>query len=162
MFHELRIGNMTWLHLEKTFSQKIFFCFNPWEPDLEPDDVLWWCHVSSDPRNSDPTSFSSLAVPSDISQFRLSTNGTFGPPQLIPIPLFPERVVSTTSDLPMTHPAGLSNGLQDLNPLPPSAASATLEPAPMEASSMGGTQNQTDGQNNQPCKYDLLSSVPRE
>ncbi|XP_030295089.1 interferon regulatory factor 5 [Sparus aurata] len=116
--------------------------------------------LSINPRNSDPTSFSSFAVPSDISQFRLSTNGTFGPPQVIPIPLLPERVVSTTSDLPMTHPAGLSNGLQDLNPLPPSAASATPEPAPMEASSMGGAQNQTDGQNNQPCKYDLLSSVP--
>lgn len=81
---------------------------------------------------------------------------------MIPIPLLPEQVVSTTSDLPMTHPAGLSNRLQDLNPLPPSAASATPEAAPMEASGMGGAQNQTDGQNHQPCKYDLLSSVPRE
>lgn len=60
------------------------------------------------------------------------------------------------------HPAGLSNGLQDLNSMPPPTASAPPGPAPMETSSMGGVQNQGDPQNHQPCKYDLLSSVPRE
>ncbi|XP_075967326.1 interferon regulatory factor 5 [Anarhichas minor] len=76
-----------------------------------------------------------------------------------------EHMIPMTSDLraqgPMVvqgsfvHAAGLSNGLQDLNSLPPPpAASAPPEPAPMEASSMGDVQNQ------QPCKYDLLSSVP--
>lgn len=65
-------------------------------------------------------------------------------------------------DQSFVRPVGLSNGLQDLNPLPPPAASAPPGPAPMEASSMGGVQNQEDPQNHQPCKYDLLSSVPRE
>ncbi|XP_068590177.1 interferon regulatory factor 5 [Cebidichthys violaceus] len=76
-----------------------------------------------------------------------------------------EHMIPMTADLraqgPMVvqgsfvHAAGLSNGLQDLNSLPPpSAASTPPEPAPMEASSMGDAQNQ------QPCKYDLLSSVP--
>ncbi|KAF0028676.1 hypothetical protein F2P81_017781 [Scophthalmus maximus] len=39
-------------------------------------------------------------------------------------------------------------------------ASVPPEPDLMEASSMGGIQNQGDPQNHQPCKYDLLSSVP--
>ncbi|XP_034382364.1 interferon regulatory factor 5 isoform X2 [Cyclopterus lumpus] len=42
----------------------------------------------------------------------------------------------------------------NLNSLPPPAASTPPGPALMEASSMG------DVQNHQPCKYDLLSSVP--
>nr|XP_046234740.1 interferon regulatory factor 5 isoform X2 [Scatophagus argus] len=50
------------------------------------------------------------------------------------------------------HPAGPSNGLH--------AASAPSGSALMEASSMGAIQNQGDPQNPQPCKYDLLSSVP--
>lgn len=51
------------------------------------------------------------------------------------------------------HPAGLHNGLQ---------ASAPAGPDLMETSSMGEFQNQGDPQNHQPCKYDLLSSVPCE
>lgn len=60
------------------------------------------------------------------------------------------------------HPAGPSNELQDFNGPPPPAASAPSGLATMEASSMGDIQNQGDPQNQQPCKYDLLSSVPRE
>lgn len=47
-------------------------------------------------------------------------------------------------------------GLQNLNPL------SSTQPESMEASSMESVQNQSDHQNQQPCKYDLLSSVPRE
>ena len=60
------------------------------------------------------------------------------------------------------HHAGLPNGLQDLNSLPPVAPSAPPGPDLMEASSMGGIENPGDPQNHQPCKYDLLSSIPRE
>lgn len=49
-------------------------------------------------------------------------------------------------------PAGTSNQIQDFTGLPP---------ATMETGSMGELPNQ-EVQNQQPCKYDLLSSVPRE
>ncbi|XP_076578921.1 interferon regulatory factor 5 isoform X2 [Chaetodon auriga] len=106
---------------------------------------------------------------SDINQFSLS-NGTFGPPHGIPIPVHQERVVPMTSHLQtagamveqgsFTSPAGLSNGLQDLNSLTAPAASAAPGATPMDASSLVCVQNQGDPQNHQPCKYDLLSSVP--
>uniref|UniRef100_A0A8P4KNZ1 Interferon regulatory factor 5 n=1 Tax=Dicentrarchus labrax TaxID=13489 RepID=A0A8P4KNZ1_DICLA len=92
--------------------------------------------LSINPRISDPPSYSPFTAPSEVDQFNLPM----------------------TSDLSFVHPAGLSNGLQDLNSLPPQAASAPPHPSPMEASSMGGVQNQGDPQNHQPC--DLLSSVP--
>lgn len=56
------------------------------------------------------------------------------------------------------QPGGLPNGLQDMNPL----TSTQPEPGQMEASPMEAVQNQRDSQNQQTCKYDLLSSVPRE
>lgn len=49
-------------------------------------------------------------------------------------------------------PTGTSNQIQDFTGLPP---------ATMETGSMEEVPNQGD-QNQQPCKYDLLSSVPRE
>uniref|UniRef100_A0A3B5ABS2 Interferon regulatory factor 5 n=1 Tax=Stegastes partitus TaxID=144197 RepID=A0A3B5ABS2_9TELE len=125
----------------------------------------------SDPRIGDPPSFASFT-----DRFGLSTNGTFGPPQVIPVPLLPDRVLPMTSDVPMTsdlqpqgqmvdqdsfaHPGGLCDGLQDMNSLPPGAASAHPGLGPMEINNMGAVQDQGDPQNHQPCKYDLLSSVP--
>lgn len=129
-------------------------------PDLT---VMWRFHISSDSQISEPTSFSS---------FSLSTNGTFGPTRVIPVPLLPDRILPVTSDLQnqhqmvdqgtFIHPAGLNNGLQTLNSLSASAASATPGPDLMETSSMSDMHNQGDPQNHQPCKYDLLSSVPCE
>jgi len=54
----------------------------------------------------------------------------------------------------------LPNRLQDLNPLPSTTATTHQVPDPMEASNMGAVQNQEDAENQQACKYDLLSSVP--
>ncbi|XP_026182341.1 interferon regulatory factor 5 [Mastacembelus armatus] len=100
---------------------------------------------------------------SEVNHFSLSSNGTLGP-HVIPVPLLPERALPLTSDLHaqnhmvdqgnFAHPAGLHDGPQALNSLPPSAASAPPGPILMEASSTRDIQNQ------QPCKYDLLSSVP--
>ena len=107
----------------------------------------------SDPRISD--SFTSFPAHSDMSQFT-STNGTFGPPHVIPVPLHPMTPdLPMTSDLPQQdfQPQGqmVDQGsfVQDLNSLPPPTALA-----PMEAGTIG-VQNQS-------CKYDLLSSIPRE
>ncbi|KAM3858928.1 interferon regulatory factor 5 [Diretmus argenteus] len=60
------------------------------------------------------------------------------------------------------HPGGLGvppSALPELPPMPPTAASATTEPAPMDASPMPGVQTQGEAQA-QPCKYDLLNSLP--
>ncbi|XP_026218542.1 interferon regulatory factor 5 [Anabas testudineus] len=114
--------------------------------------------LSINPQISDPPSFGS---------FSLSTNGTFGAPRVIPVPLLTDRVLPVTSDLQaqhqmvdrgsFAHPAGRTNGLQALNNLSASAASATPASDLMETSSIG---DQGGPQNDQPCKYDLLSSVP--
>lgn len=108
--------------------------------------------LSINPPISEPASFPPFALPS---------NGTFGSAQVIPMPLLP-----MTSDLQPRGavvdpgsfgPAGvLPDGLRDPNSLSSSVSAAES----MEASSMGSVQNQTDLQNHQPCKYDLLSSVP--
>uniref|UniRef100_A0AAZ1WZ58 IRF tryptophan pentad repeat domain-containing protein n=1 Tax=Oreochromis aureus TaxID=47969 RepID=A0AAZ1WZ58_OREAU len=68
------------------------------------------------------------------------------------VPLLPD--ITMTSDL-QGQAHFLHNGLQDLN-----AAAVQPEPDLMEASGMVGVQNQAEPQNHQPCKYDLLSSVP--
>lgn len=59
------------------------------------------------------------------------------------------------------HSAGPANGLRDFNDLLPPTDSNPSGLAIMEAS-MGGMQNPGDLQNQQSCKYDLLSSIPRE
>ncbi|XP_038134341.1 interferon regulatory factor 5 isoform X1 [Cyprinodon tularosa] len=110
--------------------------------------------LSINPRINEPTTFP---------PFGLSSSGSFGSPQVIPLPLLP-----MTSDLQprgtmvdpgsFGPPGGLPNGLQDLNSL--SAAVSGIQPESMEASNMGSIQTQPDPQNHQPCKYDLLSSVP--
>uniref|UniRef100_A0A3B3CMN8 Interferon regulatory factor 5 n=1 Tax=Oryzias melastigma TaxID=30732 RepID=A0A3B3CMN8_ORYME len=84
--------------------------------------------------------------------------GFSDPPLLLDLPM--------TSDLQLqaqmveqrsfVQPGGLPNGLQDMNPL----TSTQPEPGQMEASPMEAVQNQRDSQNQQTCKYDLLSSVP--
>lgn len=83
------------------------------------------------------------------------------------MPLLPDRILPMTSDLQtrgqmVDQGSFIPNGLQELNSLPPSAASAPPGPDVMEASGMGGIENQGDPQNHQSCKYDLLSSVPCE
>ncbi|XP_034434196.1 interferon regulatory factor 5 isoform X1 [Hippoglossus hippoglossus] len=93
-----------------------------------------------------------ISDPSPFNQFSLSSNEMFGPHHVIPVPVLP-----LNSDLQapgQNFVSGLSTRLQDLNSLPPPAASVTPGPDLMEASSIGGIQNQ------QHCKYDLLSSVP--
>ncbi|XP_034382363.1 interferon regulatory factor 5 isoform X1 [Cyclopterus lumpus] len=104
--------------------------------DEDDDEMPNLMDLTINPRISDPPSFSSFPAQSETAY------------DMIPM----------TSDLRVqrsfVHPARLSNGLQDLNSLPPPAASTPPGPALMEASSMG------DVQNHQPCKYDLLSSVP--
>lgn len=86
------------------------------------------------------------------------------------MPLLPDTVLPTTSDLlaagqmvdqgSFIHPGALLNGLQDLNSLPSTAASAHPGLDPMEASNLVDVQNQLDPQSHQSCEYDLLSSVP--
>uniref|UniRef100_A0A3Q0RF91 Interferon regulatory factor 5 n=1 Tax=Amphilophus citrinellus TaxID=61819 RepID=A0A3Q0RF91_AMPCI len=119
------------------------------ETPVQPYKIYEVCEHPGNPRMGDPTPFSSFPAHSEVNQFALSTNGTFGPPHIIPMPLLPD--ITMTSDI-QGQAHFLRNGLQDLN-----AAAAQPEQAPMEASSMAG---QTDPQNNQSCKYDLLSSVP--
>ncbi|PWA23279.1 hypothetical protein CCH79_00020302 [Gambusia affinis] len=78
----------------------------------------------------------------------------FGSAQVISMPLLP-----LTSDLQprgsMVDPGSYDPaGLQNLKPL------SSTQPESMEASSMESVQDQSAHQNQQPCKYDLLSSVP--
>ncbi|XP_029969010.1 interferon regulatory factor 5 [Salarias fasciatus] len=127
--------------------------------------------LNINPGISDSASFGTFPPVSDVGHFAVSSNGAFGPQQVIPMPLLPDKVLPMTPDLPMTpsHAPGqmvdqgsygLPDRLPDLNSLPPPAAAAHLGANSMEASSMGGIQDQGDAQNHQPCKYDLLSSVP--
>lgn len=79
----------------------------------------------------------------------------FGAAHMFMGPVTTEGAAPMTSDLQapildgscFIGPAGVSDQLADFG-VPP--------PVTMETSSMGGIQNQ------QPCKYDLLNSVPRE
>uniref|UniRef100_A0A3Q3WFJ5 IRF tryptophan pentad repeat domain-containing protein n=1 Tax=Mola mola TaxID=94237 RepID=A0A3Q3WFJ5_MOLML len=117
---------------------------------------------------SDHPSFSSFPVYSEVKQFSLATSGAFGPHQAIPVSLLPGEVNPICSDLQtqarlvdegsFVHPAGPSNGLQNFNVLPSSAINAPTGLDPMEASTMGG--HPEPGGPSEPCKYDLLSSIP--
>ncbi|XP_068163163.1 interferon regulatory factor 5 isoform X2 [Antennarius striatus] len=112
-----------------------------------------------------PPPLGSFPPHAEMNPFSLTPNGTFGPPPVIPGPLHLDREVNMTSDLPgqgrmvdqgsFCHSAG-----QDFGSLPAAAASAPPTLVPMETNNMGVVQNQGDPQNHQPCKYDLLSSVP--
>ncbi|KAM9328680.1 interferon regulatory factor 5 isoform 2-T3 [Pholidichthys leucotaenia] len=100
------------------------------------------------------------AIPASFSDpFSLSSNGTFGPGPAIAMPLLSEGSLQMNAaphgQGNFISATGLSSRLQDLNSLPPSAASAHLEPDLMEASHIAGLQNEQN-----PYKYDLLSSVP--
>lgn len=112
-----------------------------------------------------------ISEPSTFNPFSLSSNGTFAPPHTIPMPLLPMTPgLPVTSDLhargqmvdqgSVGPPVGLSDRFQGLNSLHSIAASTQQVPESMEASNMGVIPNQTEPQAHQPCKYDLLSSVP--
>ncbi|XP_054481073.1 interferon regulatory factor 5 [Anoplopoma fimbria] len=105
--------------------------------DDEDEEMPNLMDLTINPRISDPPSFGSFPAHSEAAF---------------------EHMIPMTSDLraqgSFVHPAGLSNGLQDRDSLPPPAVSTPPGATLMEASSMG------DVQNHQPCKYDLLSSVP--
>lgn len=128
--------------------------------DDEEEEMPNLMELTINPRLSDPQSFASFPIPSEVNPFSLSANGTL--PHIIPMPLLSDTMhtnPTVTSDLPrqdfqaaghMVDQRGFV-GLQDLNPMPP--------PPVMEAGSMAGIQTQTDPQT-QTCKYDLLSSVP--
>ncbi|XP_029350690.1 interferon regulatory factor 5 [Echeneis naucrates] len=139
---------------------------NPDGVDEEDEEMPNLMDLTINPRISDPPSFSSFSAPSEVNQFSLSSNGTFGPPPVIPMHLVTDRVLPMTSDLQgqlvdqrkFVHPVGLPNGLQDLNSLPPSASSAPPVVDLMEASTMGAMETQGDTQTQQPCY--LLSSIP--
>ncbi|KAM4614821.1 interferon regulatory factor 5 [Polymixia lowei] len=86
----------------------------------------------------------------------------------LPRPEFPAQVQmgSGVEQGGFVHPGGLPNGLgvpppalPEMPSMPPPAASAPPGPVPMEASPMPGVQTQEEIQA-QPCKYDLLSSLP--
>ncbi|KAM3587763.1 uncharacterized protein V6R79_013692 [Siganus canaliculatus] len=137
-------------------------CDQPGNTDTVDDDEeempnLMELTLSS--RISDPPTFSSFAAHPEVNQF-MSTSGTFGPPQVIPqvVPVTSELQAQVLDQGNFVHPPGPSDSLQDFIPLPPAAA-VPSGPGLMETTSMGGIQNQ-DPQNQQPCKYDLLSSVP--
>ncbi|XP_068611680.1 interferon regulatory factor 5 [Brachionichthys hirsutus] len=118
--------------------------------DEEEEEMPNLMELTLNAQIGDPPPFGS------VTRFSQPSNGTFGPTQ-------PEREVTMTSDLQAPgpasfgHSAGPSSGIQDFSSLPAPAAPPTLDQ--METSNMGGVQDQGDPQN-QPCKYDLLSSVP--
>ncbi|XP_078138266.1 interferon regulatory factor 5 [Centroberyx gerrardi] len=144
--------------------------------------------LSINPRSSDTPSFPGFPAHTEVIHFSMPVNDPFGPAHLIPIPLLADggRGLPMTSDRPRPefparvqlvggehrgsfgHPGGLPNGLgvpppalPELPSMPPSAAAAAAppEPTPMDASPMPGVQTQGDAQA-QPCKYDLLNSLP--
>lgn len=90
----------------------------------------------------------------------------------LPRPEFPVHVqlVGGVEQGGFVHRGGLPNGLgipppalSEMTPMPPAAASAPPGPAAMDTSPMPGVQNQGEDQAQaQPCKYDLLSSLPCE
>lgn len=94
------------------------------------------------------------AVP-DVSRLSLGTGGSFG--SLRVTSDLPSQMETDSSYVPSIEPP---NGLQDFSVLPAPASSAL--PDPLELGTMGNIQNLVHPQNQQTCKYDLLSSIPRE
>ncbi|XP_029681393.1 interferon regulatory factor 5 isoform X2 [Takifugu rubripes] len=92
------------------------------------------------------------AVP-DVSRISLGTDGSFG--SLRVTSDLPSQMETDSSFVPSIEPP---NGLQDFSVLPAPASSAL--PDPLELSTMGDIQNLVHAQNQQTCKYDLLSSIP--
>ncbi|XP_029018448.1 interferon regulatory factor 5 isoform X2 [Betta splendens] len=126
--------------------------------DEEDDEMPNLMELSINPRISDP--------PFNSFNTSFSSNENF----VIPVPLLPNSSLPVSSDLQaqhqmldqgsFVHAAGLPSGVQTLNPQSASTASANPGPDLMDTSSIEGVQNREDPQNHQPCKYDLLSSVP--
>lgn len=94
------------------------------------------------------------AVP-EVSHISLGTGGPFG--SLRATPDLQSQMETDSSFVPPTEPP---DGLQDFRVLPAPASSAL--PDPLEFSTAGDIQNPVHPQNQQTCKYDLLSSIPRE
>ncbi|XP_056878444.1 interferon regulatory factor 5 isoform X1 [Takifugu flavidus] len=92
------------------------------------------------------------AVP-DVSRISLGTDGSFG--SLRVTSDLPSQMETDSSFVPSIEPP---NGLQDFSVLPAPASSAL--PDPLELGTMGDIQNLVHPQNQQTCKYDLLSSIP--
>ncbi|XP_013887625.1 interferon regulatory factor 5 [Austrofundulus limnaeus] len=121
-------------------------------PEDEEEEMPNMMDLTINPRISEPSTFTS---------FGLSCNGTFAPPHVIPMPLLPMTPdLQTRGQMVDQEVFGPPGRLQDLNSLPSTAGSAQPVPESMETSNMGIIQNQADPQNHQPCKYDLLNSVP--
>lgn len=93
------------------------------------------------------------AVP-ELSCIGLGTGGPFG--SLRVTSDLQAQMETDSSFVPSTEPTGL----QDFGVLPAPASPAL--PDPLELSTMGDIQNLVHPQNQQTCKYDLLSSIPRE
>lgn len=126
----------------------------------DEDEMPNLMELTINPPIGDPSSF---MAQSDVNRVRLSTNGMFGPPSVNPIPLqhMTADVLQQDSQSQLLDQQSFVNPgrLLDLNSPPVQAVSVPTGPAPMEASNMSEVQNQGDAQN-QPCKYDLLSSIP--
>lgn len=101
------------------------------------------------------TSNSSYPAVPDVSCISLRTGGSFG--SLRVTSNLQSQMETDSSFVPSIEPP---NGLQDFSVLPAPASSAL--PDPLEFSTMGDIQNLVNPQNQQTCKYDLLSSIPRE
>lgn len=95
------------------------------------------------------------AVPDVSLGTGLGTDGLFG--SLRVTSDLQSQMETDSSFVPSMDPP---DGLQNFSVLPAPAPSAL--PDPLELSSTGDIQNPANPQNQQPCKYDLLSSIPRE
>ncbi|CAJ1054364.1 interferon regulatory factor 5 [Xyrichtys novacula] len=132
--------------------------------DEDEEEMPNLMELTINPGITNPAPFTFTAA-SEVSPFALSSSGTFGPPSVLT--MTPDHPMTTdipmTSDLPrqLVDPGSFVHtpGLQDLNIMPTPAASTPSGLASMETSTVGGIQNQGDPQN-QPDKYDLLSSIP--
>lgn len=91
----------------------------------------------------------------DVSCVSLRPGGSFG--SLRVTSDLQSQMETDSSFVPSIEPP---NGLQDFSVLPAPASSAL--PDPLELSTMGDIQNLVTPQNQPTCKYDLLSSIPRE
>ncbi|XP_034019437.1 interferon regulatory factor 5 [Thalassophryne amazonica] len=149
--------------------------------DEDEDEMPNLMDLSINPRISDTPSFT-FPPHMDPNQFNLSASGTFGPAHIVPLHADPNRGLRMTSDLSLIpdhpqqdfqtqgqmdeesflHPGGFCTRMTSL-PDPPSVHNTTASESPktisMDRGPMPGVQAQ-GGAQDQPCKDDLLSSIP--